>query len=414
MLVGRQALAAGREFLLEAGQLSRVAVKPPESPRHPEQPHRRLDVAVREPGHRGPQIVMLSLQPVEPAELPPALYLGGGRLGEREEVGRVPIMGVRPVSAVAQALQRIVPDRLQQPEPRLAAAGLLPDQAAVHQRAQRVDYLHGLPRIRRGSGRVAADGLHGSQVERARKHSETGQQRLPGRREQVEAPVQGASQGSLALWQITRAARQQPQPVVEPGQQRLRRQHPDPGSGKLDGQRQSVQPAADLRDGPGVVAGQLEVRSRGVRPLREQPDRGVLLRGRGVRIRPGLRHREGWHGKLMLTADPQHCPAGYQRDYAGRRAQQGGHQRSGVGHLLEVVEQQQQLPGVQVRLQVAEQPAARRAQPEPGGDRGGDQVSSRDRRQVERTALLPGTLTRGGARPREPACFCPPRPGRSA
>ena len=79
MLVGRQALAAGREFLLEAGQLSRVAMEPPESPRHPEQPHRRLDVAVREPGHCGPQIVVLSLQPVEPAELPSALHLGGGR-----------------------------------------------------------------------------------------------------------------------------------------------------------------------------------------------------------------------------------------------------------------------------------------------------------------------------------------------
>jgi hypothetical protein len=127
------------------------------------------------------------------------------------------------------------------------------------------------PRIRL-AGRVTADRLYGSQVERASKHPETGEQCLLGGREQVEAPVQGAAQGSLTLRQIAWAGRQQPQAVADPGQQRLRRQHPDPGGGKLDGQRQPVQPTADLRDGPGIVAGQFERRGCGVRPLREQPD----------------------------------------------------------------------------------------------------------------------------------------------
>ena len=73
-----------------------------------------------------------------------------------------------------------------------------------------------------------------------------------------------------------------PHPVVEPGQQGLRWQQPDPGRGQLDGQRQPVQPPADLSDRPGVSAGQLETRGRGLRPLHEQAHRGVSLHLCGI------------------------------------------------------------------------------------------------------------------------------------
>ena len=86
----------------------------PEPPRQREQPDRRLDLAVHQPGHRGPQIVVLGLQPVQPAQLPAVRQLGRGGLSERQEIGGVPVVGRAPVSAVAQPLQRVLPDGLQQ------------------------------------------------------------------------------------------------------------------------------------------------------------------------------------------------------------------------------------------------------------------------------------------------------------
>jgi len=118
-----------------------------------------------------------------------------------------------PVSAVTQALQRVLPDGLQQPEARLAVAHLRPHQAAVHQRTQRVHDVPGPGRVRRPGG---AAGLCGGQVEGSCKHPQAGEQRLLTGRQQVEAPVQSAPQRLLPLGQVARAAGQQPHPVVEP------------------------------------------------------------------------------------------------------------------------------------------------------------------------------------------------------
>ena len=53
---------------------------------------------------------MLGLEPVQPRQLPGTLQLGWSRLGERPEVGRVTVVRLPPVSAVAQAFQRVLPD----------------------------------------------------------------------------------------------------------------------------------------------------------------------------------------------------------------------------------------------------------------------------------------------------------------
>ena len=112
---------------------------------------------------------MLDLEPVQPRQLSGTLQLGWSRLGERQEVGRMPVVRLPPVSAVAQALERVLPDGLQQSEARLAVAHLRLHQAAVHQRAQRVHDVPGPARARRRSG-GGADGLRGGQVEGSCKH----------------------------------------------------------------------------------------------------------------------------------------------------------------------------------------------------------------------------------------------------
>jgi len=138
---------------------------------------------------------------------------------------------------------------------------------------------------------------------------------------------------------------------------------PDPGGGQLDGKRQAVQPAADLGDGADVLAGEPEPRSDRLRPLGEQPHGGVLSRRPGVP--GGTRRRDGERGnrEFMLPAEPERAPAGHQHLQAGRCGQQLGEQRSRAGHLLEVVQHEQQppAPGTSRSLVTASRTARRSA-----------------------------------------------------
>ena len=52
---------------------------------------------------------------------------------------------------------------------------------------------------------------------------------------------------------------EQPEAVVEPRPDLLRRQDSDPGGGQFYGQGDAIEPGADLRHGGGVVVGDGEV-----------------------------------------------------------------------------------------------------------------------------------------------------------
>ena len=119
-----------------------------------------------------------------------------------------------------------------------------------------------------------------------------------------------------------------------------------------------------------------------MRPLHEQSHRRASLHVRGVPAGPDRWHRERRHRELVLTAEPQHHPAGHQPHHARSRPQQLSNHRSRPHHLLEVVQHQHQPPGVQVRLQVGDQRAARGAQPQRGGDRRHHQLGRPDRAEL--------------------------------
>jgi len=72
----------------------------------------------------------------------------------------------------------------------------------------------------------------------------------------------------------------------------------------------------------------------------------VQLAKQGPGVPGGTRRRDGERGnrEFVLPAEPERAPAGHQHLQAGRCGQQLGEQRSRVGHLLEVVQYQQQLP----------------------------------------------------------------------
>ena len=148
--------------------------------------------------------------------------------------------------------------------------------------------------------------------------------------------------------------------------------------------------------------------------LHEQPHRGVALQAGEPRPASGTgqRRRQRRNGELVLPAQPQHGPAGHQHHQPGGRGQELGHQRRRLGHLLEVVQQQHQPPGTQVRLDVGDQRTARGPQPQPGGDRRRHQVGPPHRGEVdephpigEARAEPPGDLQR------QPALAHSTRPG---
>ena len=111
-------------------------------------------------------------------------------------------------ATVAQAFQGVLADRLQQPEPRLVVLvpGLAPDEAAVHERAHRVQDAPVGP---------AAHRLRLGQDETAREHPQPEEQHLLVRGQQAEAPVQGVLQGPLPLGQVRSAAGQHVHAVDE-------------------------------------------------------------------------------------------------------------------------------------------------------------------------------------------------------
>ena len=76
------------------------------------------------------------------------------------------------------------------------------------------------------------------------------------------APVDRGAQCLLPLGSVARTGREHVEGMVEPLEQRLGGQEPQPGGGELERERQAVEAPADRRDGPGILGRQLERASR--------------------------------------------------------------------------------------------------------------------------------------------------------
>ncbi len=114
--------------------------------------------------------------------------------------------------------------------------------------------------------------------------------------EQLPGPVDDGAQGLLAGQDGAAARGEQPEAVVQAVGDLPGGQHPQPGGGQFDGQRQAVEAAADLGAGR-RVSSSASGGSRGGRrrPGREQPER----RGLGQRLHraqqlPGTPRVRGW------------------------------------------------------------------------------------------------------------------------
>jgi hypothetical protein len=214
----------------------------------------------------------------------------------------------------------------------------------------------------------------------------------------------------LAQGQISRAAAEQRQPVVQTFQERHGRQRFHPRGGQFDREREAVDPVHDLGNHRQRLGGETELGSDGLRALDEQPHRarhpGILSRGRGVQ-------RQWSNGELALAGDPESCAAGDQERHAGAETQEIAHLRPRGDHLLEVI-QDQELVGVGQNADqaVMQQSGAHVAQSQYSGDGVQDESGIGNRGEVdEGDAVGKGIADIAGGRKRQAGLADAARPG---
>ncbi len=171
-------------------------------------------------------------------------------------VGRVGAADERTRPAVVEPLGRILPDRLEHYQARLAARHIgLSDEALLEERRERFHHVDVATHLLVCRGR---DRLHRREVRVGKDREDLEQALLPGIEELV-APFDRRPQRLLPLGQVAGRAPEQLEPASEPITQRFRREQPQAGRSELDRERQAVEPTADVADRGRVVVVELKV-----------------------------------------------------------------------------------------------------------------------------------------------------------
>ncbi len=215
------------------------------------QVERRAQIVVLEREHRGP--VPLADE---------ALRVGA--IGEGEELGEVPLPRGLRLSRLDQALLSVLAHGLEQTVAGIRAAlALHHHQRLVDQAREQVHDLELVRRLARHPGRRF-------QRPPTREHREPPEQTLLLGRELVVAPLDRRPQGLVPRHRGPAAAGQQAEAIIQPGSDLIQREDPDPRRGQLDGERDPVEAAADLRHRGRVLLGERELGQHGARPVHEQ------------------------------------------------------------------------------------------------------------------------------------------------
>ena len=170
--------------------------------------------------------------------------------------------------------------------------------------------------------------------------------------------------------------------MIQTGHQCLRRQGGDPGSRQLDRERKPIEPGADGGDCGRVRRAQGKAGARGP--------------GAGDEQLNGLGRRQRIDRDIVLAREAEHHPAGGEDRQLLAIGEQIGNPRGGIDHLLQVIEDEQQM----ARLQIGDQLAIDRqrtliTQAQPAGNSGQDQILIVYRGQIDEpgpVAELPGDL----------------------
>ena len=252
--------------------------------------------------------------------------------------------GVGEVRLGVELLGRVRADRLQH---RQAGTSLLvgdvADEAVVHERADALEHVDVVRESPRGALDVGQS--------RAYEHREHLKHPALGLGEELGAPLDRASQRALPRREVAPPALQHVEPFVEPPPQLVDREQRDARGGELDRERQPVEPAAGGDDVGRVLVRELEVGPQRDRALDEQLDRLRCERILQRDCAGAGGERERRHREQPLAAYAQRRTAGHERGGTRAVREQLGQAGRGLGHLLEVVEHEQQLPLAQAALE---------------------------------------------------------------
>ena len=155
------------------------------------------------------------------------------------------------------------------------------------------------------------------------------------------APADRRVERLLSLGNVASARCEHVERVVEPLEQRIRRQQPEAGSGELECERQAVQALADGRDGRRVLRRQLERFPGRLGALDEQRDGGRTAERMGIVDVQVVRQGQGRHPVFVLAADAQRRLARDEEAELRCGGEQLGHEGRRGQDLLEVVEHEQ-------------------------------------------------------------------------
>src|SRR5262252_2665940 len=137
-----------------------------------------------------------------------------------------------------QALQRVFPNRLQHGDTSLTGHVDDFEQTSICQRSNASHHLDSGRALTQRSDRVEAATTN--------EHSQTAKQGLVGVPQELVAPGDGRAQRLLTKWSVTPWAAQQTETISQPRHHLRRTQEPYARCRELDGQRNSIQAAADL------------------------------------------------------------------------------------------------------------------------------------------------------------------------
>src|SRR5262249_27862413 len=123
--------------------------------------------------------------------------------------------------------------------------------------------------------------------------------------EQVIAPIDGCAQSLVPRQSGSAAASQQSESIVQAKRDFFSRNGLHSSRGKLDRQRNAVEPSANLCDGGRIPGSQLKIGNDGSGAIDEEPH-GWTLSECVERIQILVRrHREGWHAPRRLASNTQ-------------------------------------------------------------------------------------------------------------
>ncbi|CAA9244534.1 MAG: hypothetical protein AVDCRST_MAG26-1604, partial [uncultured Chloroflexia bacterium] len=256
-----------------------VATSEPEMAHGRGQAQRGLGTGlVERPVQRGPDVVEVDLQQIKPTPLVRSVKPRRRFFRPRDKPPGVSGASNRAFSGRHQRAESEIANALQH---RVADAAIIllgSQQICLNQRG---DALADIGRRRVTVPTPAAlrldDRRGGFRREAAGKDAERAEQCPPRRRLEVVAPVDGIVEALLPGREIPVSPCEKGEAIGQPGEQLSWRKRPRLGCGKLNRQRQTIQPATDASHGPGVLPRQRKRRVDSPGAPKEQLDRFKTL-----------------------------------------------------------------------------------------------------------------------------------------